>query len=110
MVVIVTVVPVVLLLTAVLVSLAGSKHLPRNRLAGIRTHATMKSDAAWTAAHRSAAPTVWIGAVTSTTAAVIALLSGQPAISLIGWALVLIFLATAVVALTRADRRARRVE
>ena len=47
----------------VVARLTGGGRLGRNRLVGIRTRATLTSDAAWAAAHRAAAPALsWAGA------------------------------------------------
>ena len=102
--VIAVVFPALLLLTAVLTELASRGRLSRNRLAGIRTNATMRSDAAWSASHRAAAKTVWIGFVVSLAAALIALVT-EGTVSLIAVvAVAAIFLATSVLALLQANR------
>ncbi|MGV2902103.1 SdpI family protein [Microbacterium sp. AGC62] len=96
--------PALLLLTAVLTELASRGRLRRNRLAGIRTNATMRSDAAWSASHRAAAKTVWIGFVVSLVAALIALFAEGTAALIAAVAVAAVFLATSVVSLLQANR------
>jgi uncharacterized membrane protein len=99
--------PALLLLTAVLTELASRGRLRRNRIAGIRTHATMRTDAAWAASHRAAAKTVWIGFVASAVAALIALVA-EGTVSLVAVvAVAAIFLATSVVSILQANEAAR---
>lgn len=93
-----------LLLTAVLTELASRGRMRRNRLAGIRTNATMRSDAAWAASHRAAAKTVWIGFVASLGAALIALVTEGTVSLVAGVVAAAIFVATSVVALLQANR------
>lgn len=104
MVVIAVVVPLLLLFTAVLVELASRGRLQRNRIAGIRTRATMKSDAAWAAAHRSASPTAWIGFAVSAVAGIVALLSDGTLSLVSGVVVVVAFFATAAASLIQARR------
>ncbi|WAA65789.1 SdpI family protein [Microbacterium oxydans] len=104
MVVIAVVVPLLLLFTAVLVELAGRGRLRRNRIAGIRTRATMRSDTAWSAAHRSAAPTVWIGFAVSAVAGIVALVSDGTLSLVCGVTVVVAFFATAAASLIQAGR------
>lgn len=96
--------PALLLLTAVLTELASRGRLRRNRIAGIRTNATMRSDASWSASHRAAAKTVWIGFVASTVAAVVALVTEGTASLVAAVVVAAIFLATSVVSLVQANR------
>lgn len=93
-----------LLLTAVLTELASRGRLRRNRLAGIRTNATMRSDASWAASHRAAAKTVWIGFVVSIAAALISLFTEGTVSLVAGVVVAAIFVATSVVALMQANR------
>ena len=79
----------------------------KNSLAGIRTRSTLRSPAAWTAAHRAAARWAWAGFAASGAASAGALLlSGVTAI-VFAVIVVVVFIATIVVSLTAAIRAAR---
>lgn len=52
--------------------LSTTGRLPRNRVVGIRTRATMASDDAWIAAHRAAGPSLFVGAALCAATSVIA--------------------------------------
>ncbi|MBT2486180.1 MULTISPECIES: SdpI family protein [unclassified Microbacterium] len=96
--------PALLLVIAVTVQLAAQGLLHRNRVAGIRTIATMKSDAAWVAAHRSASLTVWLGFVASVVTAIVTF-AAEGLNSIIGGvAVAVVFFATSVGALVVANR------
>ncbi|MBD8078393.1 SdpI family protein [Cellulosimicrobium arenosum] len=85
--------------------------LPANGLAGIRTPATQRSEAAWEAAHRAALPVVSVAAVLVVAAGVVVLLAGMPdgvtpeaaGLTLLGAQAVAVVVAAVV-----ADRAARR--
>jgi uncharacterized membrane protein len=72
-----------LLAAAALVSvglLGWSQRLPRNRFAGVRTPATLRSDAAFTAANRVAAPPVLAAGAICAVAAALAFGTGGAAL------------------------------
>jgi len=104
MLVLALVVPLLLLVTAVLAELAGRGRLRRNRLAGIRTRATLKSDAAWTAAHRASSKTVWVGFAVSTAAGIVTLLGDGTVSVVFSIVVVVAFFATTITALVQAGR------
>lgn len=104
MLVLAVVVPLLMLATAVLVELAGRGRLRRNRLAGIRTRATLRSDAAWTAAHRASSKTVWVGVAVSTAAGIVALLDDGTVSVVFSVIVVVTFFATMIIALVQAGR------
>lgn len=84
--------------------------LERNGLVGIRTRATMASDAAWDAGHRAAAPALgaaaWACGVSGLAGTVLAIVGSWLAgVAVVGGYLVLT--ATMVVATVRAGRAAR---
>lgn len=99
--------PILLLLTAALVELASRGRLRRNRLAGIRTRASMRSDAAWVAAHRAASKTVSAGFAVSVIASSVALMNDGIVSVTCSLGVVAIFLITAVVTLVQANRASR---
>lgn len=105
--VIAAVLPVLLLVTGIVVELAARGALRRNRLAGIRTVATMRSDATWAAAHRSASAVVWGGFAASVVAAVVSFAGGVIVSTVGAIAVAVIFVLTAVIALVVANRAAR---
>lgn len=59
--------------------LMTNERLPRNDLVGMRTRATLESDAAWNAAHRASAWSVALTAVVLLVAGIWLLLNGQSA-------------------------------
>ncbi|MCK2024357.1 SdpI family protein [Microbacterium sp. kSW2-24] len=99
--------PVLLLVTGIVVELAARGDLRRNRLAGIRTVATMRSDASWTASHRSASASVWVGFAASVIAAVVSFASSGIVTTIGAIAVVVIFVLTTVIALVVANRAGR---
>ncbi|MGS0562688.1 SdpI family protein [Microbacterium aurugineum] len=105
--VIAAVFPGLLLLTGAVVEIAARGLLRRNRLAGIRTVATMQSDAAWTAAHRSASLTIWVGFAASVVAAIVSF-AADGIVSTVGAiAVAAIFVLTSVITLVVANRAGR---
>lgn len=60
--------------------LIAAGQLPRNGLVGIRTRSTRRSDAAWEAGHRAAAPTLRISGVAALVLVALALVMRLP-----GW-------------------------
>ena len=56
--------------------LGSQRRLPRNRVAGIRTRATLRSDAAWIAAHETAAAPLGLGGALTALAGLAVLVSG----------------------------------
>ncbi|MFD6699353.1 MULTISPECIES: SdpI family protein [unclassified Microbacterium] len=101
--------PVLLLAAAIVIDLAGRGRIRRNPITGIRTPATMTSDEAWVAGDHAATGVAWIGFLVSAVAGAEAFLtSGTP--SSTGVVIVIIvFVATVVIALVRAMRAAARV-
>lgn len=99
-------------------AMIASGALTRNGLVGIRTRATRRSDAAWSAGHEAARPAVRVTTVVSAAAALATVLvgiglSGSPSaddatlvVGLSGYAVVLAVLGYACV---QADRAARVV-
>ncbi|HSL08422.1 MAG TPA: SdpI family protein [Pseudonocardiaceae bacterium] len=68
----------------VTVSLLGwRQRLPRNRFAGVRTPATLRSDAAFIAANRVAAPPVLAAGAVCTAGGALAFATGGPALAVI---------------------------
>ncbi|MBA2472207.1 MAG: hypothetical protein DLM61_17020 [Pseudonocardiales bacterium] len=63
--------------------LGWQRRLPRNRFAGIRTAATLRSDAAFSAANRVAAPTVVAAGAVCAAGGGLALGTGGPALTVI---------------------------
>lgn len=63
--------------------LGWRRRLPRNRFAGIRTPATLRSDAAFAVANRVAAPTVLAAAAVCATAGLLALDAGGTMLTVI---------------------------
>lgn len=63
--------------------LGWRQRLPRNRFAGIRTPATLRSDAAFIAANRVAAPPVIAAGAVCTVGGALALVSAGPALTVI---------------------------
>ncbi|HEX2300683.1 MAG TPA: SdpI family protein [Pseudonocardiaceae bacterium] len=63
--------------------LGWRQRLPRNRFAGIRTPATLRSDAAFAAANRVAAPSVLAAGVISAVAGALALGADGPMLTVI---------------------------
>ncbi|MFN2477729.1 MAG: SdpI family protein [Pseudonocardiaceae bacterium] len=63
--------------------LGWQRHLPRNRFAGIRTPATLRSDAAFVAANRVAAPPVLAAGVVCAAAGTLALGTNGAALAVI---------------------------
>ncbi|MGH3599278.1 MAG: SdpI family protein [Pseudonocardiaceae bacterium] len=78
---------VVLLLAAAALLTVGllgwQRRLPRNRFAGIRTAATLRSDAAFSAANRVAAPTVFAAGAVCAAGGALALGTGGAALAVI---------------------------
>lgn len=99
--------PALLLVSAVLTQLAASGVLGKNRLAGIRIRSTLRSPAAWTAAHRAAAQWAWAGFAASAAASAGALLLSGVAAVVFAVIVVVVFIATIVVSLAAAIRAAR---
>ena len=64
----------------------GRGKLPRNHLAGIRTQATMKSDEAWNAAHKAAAPWLLAAGMAAILGGITDLLLAAANSSLVLWA------------------------
>lgn len=98
------VLPVLLLIAAVLVELAGRGVLRRNRIAGIRTRSTLRNDAAWVAGHRAASPVAWAGFGLSAVAGAGALMTAEPLSLVFATAVVVVTVATIAVSLVRAAR------
>lgn len=109
MVVIAVVFPLLLLFAAVLVELAARGRLRRNWIAGIRTRATMRSDATWVAGHQAAARTVWIGFVLSSAAGVVALVTSGSLSVVFAVIVVIVLAATVTVALVQSGRASAAV-
>jgi uncharacterized membrane protein len=63
--------------------LGWRQRLPRNRFAGVRTPATLRSDAAFVAANRVAAPPVLAAGAVCTAGGVLAFGTGGPALAVI---------------------------
>jgi uncharacterized membrane protein len=63
--------------------LGWRRRLPRNRFAGIRTPATLRSDAAFSAANRVAAPSVVAAGAVCAAGGALALSAGGPALAVI---------------------------
>ncbi len=99
--------PTLLLVSAALTQLAASGVLGKNCLLGIRTRSTLRSPAAWTAAHRAAARWVWAGFAASAAATAGALLLSGVTAVVFAVTVVVLFIATIVVSLTAAIRAAR---
>lgn len=106
--VVAVIVPLLLLFIAVVTELASRGTLSRNRLVGIRTRATMRSDAAWSSAHRGASRTIWIGFALSALVAAITLVTDGTAATICGAIVAVLFLTTCVVALLQAHRAGAR--
>jgi hypothetical protein len=114
--VIAIVLPLVLLLGAVSAQLGGAGRLGRRWWFGIRTPATMSSDAAWRAGHRAATIPAWIGFAATAATAILAVVflsstAGQLpgkllAIAVFAVTIVWIFVAASTAA--RAVQRASR--
>lgn len=64
-------------------ALGWRRWLPRNRFAGVRTPATLRSDAAFIAANRVAAPPVLAAGVICAAAGALAFGTGGPALAMI---------------------------
>jgi uncharacterized membrane protein len=63
--------------------LSWRRRLPRNRFAGVRTPATLRSEAAFSAANRVAAPPVLAAGAVCAAGGVLALGTGGPALTMI---------------------------
>jgi uncharacterized membrane protein len=63
--------------------LGWRQRLPRNRFAGVRTPATLRSDAAFVAANRVAAPPVFAAGAVCAAGGVLAFGAGGPALAVI---------------------------
>jgi uncharacterized membrane protein len=63
--------------------LGWRRRLPRNRFAGIRTPATLRSEAAFSAANRVAAPSVLAAGAVCAAGGALALRTGGPALAVI---------------------------
>ena len=84
--------------------------LPRNRLAGVRTSATLRSDRAFEVGNRVAGPAVIVGGVAAMVSGLVALSLPKRdtlACVLVG---VVVMVALAVVGGVRGDRAARKAE
>lgn len=99
--------PVLLLIAAVLIQLAGSGVLRRNRIAGIRVRSTLGSDTGWVAGHKAAAPWVWGGFAVSATAGIAALLMEDTVAIVLAVVVVAALIGTIAVSLYLASRAAR---
>lgn len=64
------VLPILMFLAALVTQLAGTGHLSRNGLVGIRTRSTRASDEAWRVGHDAAALPTWIGFAAVTAVAI----------------------------------------
>ncbi|MEV6846891.1 SdpI family protein [Actinoplanes sp. NPDC051411] len=100
---------VVVIVAGALVALTGLLgsigRLPRNRLAGVRTAATMRSDEAFVAGNRAAGPPIVLGGLVAVAGGVAVLFgAGKPAI-IPG---VVIMVVLALVGASRANRAALR--
>ncbi|GAA3911133.1 SdpI family protein [Microbacterium invictum] len=104
MVVVAVVFPALLLFAAVLIQLAANGRLRKNRLAGIRTRATMRNETTWVAGHRAASSTVWIGFALSAGAGVLTLVADGAVAITFAAAVVVILFATVTVALVKSER------
>lgn len=85
---------------------------PRNRLVGLKTKATLRSDEAWAAGHAAARPALRVGAVVGASSVVVALVTafvtstGAAVVALVGLVTVLALLVTATLKANRAAARA----
>lgn len=93
---------------------AATGRIHNNGMVGIRTAATMRSEAAWLAGHRAAWPlarAAGIGIVALTAVAVVLLVLGLPLAALAtGFAGILVVLAAAIPIARRASAAAAAVE
>jgi SdpI/YhfL family protein len=105
--------------TQVIRAQAANGDLERNAAMGIRTRATMSSDAAWRAGHRAAVPWLHAATISGCAAAAVSIVSsalllatadesaGPMVVALLGWVAVLTIL---LVAVREADSAARSVD
>jgi uncharacterized membrane protein len=82
--------------------------LPRNRLAGVRTAATMSSDEAFATANRIAAPAIILGGLAAMAAGVAGLFVSPAASNTIAAVGVLLMAALAILGGIRGSRAVRR--
>lgn len=84
--------------------------LPRNRLAGVRTSATLRSDRAFEVGNRVAGPAVIVGGVAAMVSGLVALSLPERDMTACVLAGVVVMVALAVVGGVRGDRAARRAD